>query len=127
MKVYGREPERALNIVDSALIVGNLSDFRADFIRAKIYANTLEGFQLNKAIDLCEGLLKHDSTRVVDNPTFVNRNNVLDVMMDACRKKDDDERWLRYAIERAELSRNHGMETEALRMLQADTCPYHKH
>ena len=116
MKIYGSQPERALAIVDSALIVGNVSPFRADFIRALIYANSVERPQPNKAIDLCEALLKHDSTQVVDNRTFANRNNVLGVMMDVCRKKNDDERWLQYAIERAELSRSHGMETEALRM-----------
>ena len=116
MKVYGSEPERALAIVDSALLIGNISPFRADFLRALIYANSVEGPQWDKAIDLCRDLLKHDSTQVVDKPTFANRNNVLGVMLDACRKKNDDERWLRYAIERAELSRAHGMETEALRM-----------
>ena len=116
MMAYGTQPERALAIVDSALIVGNVSPFRADFLRAKIYANSLEGLQLGRAIDICEGLLRNDSTRVVDKTTFANRNNVLGVMMDACRKRGDEERWLQFAIERAELSRNHGMLTEALRM-----------
>lgn len=116
LKVYGTQPEQALAIVDSALIVGNVSPFKADFLRAMIYANSVERPQPNKAIDLCESLLKHDSTQVVDNQTFAKRNDVLGVMMDACRKKGDDERWLRYAIERADLSRSHGMETEALRM-----------
>jgi len=116
LKVYGTQPERALSIVDSALIVGNISSFKADFLRALIYANSVEKPQLKKAIDLCEGLLKHDSTQVVNKTTFAKRNDVLGVMMDACRKKGDDERWLKYAIERAELSRSHGMETEALRM-----------
>lgn len=116
LKVYGTQPERALAIVDSALIVGNISSFKADFLTALIYANSVEKPQLNKAIDLCEGLLRHDSTQVVDKSTFAKRNDVLGVMMDACRKKGDDERWLKYAIDRADLSRSHGMETEALRM-----------
>jgi len=116
MKVYGTQPERALAIVDSALIVGNISPYRASFLQAIIYANSVERQQLGKAIDLCEGLLRHDSTQVVDESTFAKRNDVLGVMMDACRKKSDDERWLQYAIERAQLSRSHGMETEALRM-----------
>lgn len=116
LKVYGTQPEQALAIVDSALIVGNVSSYRADFLRAMIYANSVERQQLDKAIDLCGSLLKHDSTQVVDNQTFANRNDVLGVMMDACRKKGDDDRWLQYAIDRAELSRSHGMETEALRM-----------
>lgn len=116
MKIYGTEPEQALAIVDSAQTIGNVSAFRADFIRALIYANSVERPQLNKSIDLCKKLLLHDSTQVVNTPTFKNRNNVLGVIMDACRKKSDDEHWLQYAIERAELSRSHGMETEALRM-----------
>ena len=116
LKIYGTQPEQALAIIDSALIVGNVSPFRADFCRAMIYANSVERPQPNKALDLCISLLKHDSTQVVDKRTFNNRNDVLGVMMDVCRKKNDDERWLQYAIERADLSRNHGMETEALRM-----------
>jgi hypothetical protein len=63
--------------------------------------------QRDRAIALCEELLKQDSTQVVDQATAANRNNVLDVMMDACRKNNDDEKWLRYAIERAQLSRVH--------------------
>ena len=116
LSIYGTQPELAISIIDSALVVGNVSPFRADFLRAMVYANSVERPQPNKAIALCESLLKHDSTQVVDKPTFDNRNNVLGVMMDACRKKKDDERWLQYAIERAELSRSHGMNTEALRM-----------
>ena len=36
MKVYDYDPVRALRIVDSAVIVGNLSDWRADKNRARI-------------------------------------------------------------------------------------------
>ncbi len=107
---------KAPAIIDSALAVGNVSPFRAQFVRAKIYANSLEGLRRDQAIALCEELLHHDSTQVVDKATAVNRNDVLDVMMDACRKNRDDEKWLRYAIERAQLSRDQGMETESLRM-----------
>lgn len=116
LKVYGTQPEKALAIIDSALAVGNVSPFRAQFVRAKIYANSLEGLQRDQAIAICEELLNHDSTQVVDKATTVNRNDVLDVMLDACRKNRDDEKWLRYAIERAQLSRDQGMETESLRM-----------
>ena len=70
----------------------------------KIYANSLEGLQRDKAIALCEELLESDSTQVVDKSTAANRNDVLDVMMDACRKNGDNEKWLRYAVERADLS-----------------------
>ena len=116
MKIYGKEPERALAIIDSALIVGNVSEFVADFLRAKIMAGSPEGTPRDAAIVLCEKLLQHDSTQVVDKKTAVNRNDVLDVMLGACRTNGDDEKWLRYAIERADLCRSMGMETESLRM-----------
>lgn len=116
LKIYGTQPGKALTIIDSALAVGNVSPFRAQFVRAKIYANSLEGLRRDQAIALCEELLNHDSTQVVDKATAANRNDVLDVMMDACRKNKDNEKWLRYAIERAQLSRDQGMETESLRM-----------
>ena len=115
MKIYGTQPDRALAIVDSALIVGNVSEFRADFLRAKILGSQ-KGVQRSAAIILCEKLLQHDSTQVVDKRTAVNRNDVLDVMLGACRTNGDDDKWLRYAIERAELCRSMGMETESLRM-----------
>ena len=116
MKIYGKEPERALAIVDSALIVGNVSEFKADFLRAKINASSLDGTPRDAAIVLCEKLLQHDSTQVVDKQTAMNRNNVLDVLLGACRTNGDNEKWLRYAIERAELCRSQGWETESLRM-----------
>ena len=55
-------PERALSIIDSAFIVGNVSEFKADFLRAKILAGSLEGVRRDAAIILCEKLLQHDST-----------------------------------------------------------------
>ena len=116
MKIYGTQPEKALAIIDSALVVGNISPFHAQYFRAKIYAGSLEVLNRDKAINLCRELLQHDSTQVVDKATAANRSNVLDVMMDACRKNKDDERWLNYAIERAQLSRSQGMEIESLRM-----------
>ena len=116
MLIYGTEPERALTILDSAVIVGNLSPFRADFLRAKVYANSLEAPQWDKAIALCEDLLQQDSTQVENLSTAKNRADVLDVMKDASRKIRDDEKWLGCAIELAQLSRDRGMEVEALRM-----------
>ena len=116
MKVYGMEPERALTIIDSALIVGNVSPFQADFLRAKVYANSLEEKQLDKAIALCEALLQNDSTQLVNASAANNRSNVLNVLMDASRKSFDNERWLRVAIELSELNASRGMKTEALRM-----------
>ena len=53
LKVYGTQPDQALAIIDSALVIGNVSPFRADFLRAMVYANSVERPQLSKAISLC--------------------------------------------------------------------------
>ena len=116
MMVYGKEPERALNIIDSALIVGNISSYEADFLRAKVYIHTLDGSRMDEAIALCQDLLQRDSTRLGSSATETNRSNVLQLLMDASRYKNDDEHWIQYAVERAELNRRRGKETEALRM-----------
>ena len=41
MAVYGYEPERALTIIDSALIVGNIDEDVAKLLRAKVYSQSL--------------------------------------------------------------------------------------
>ena len=41
MSIYGYQPARALRILDAAVIVGNLSELRADMLRARIYSSTL--------------------------------------------------------------------------------------
>lgn len=41
MSIYGYLPERALQIVDSALIVGNMTELQADQCRARIYCMSL--------------------------------------------------------------------------------------
>ena len=116
MMVYGTHPDRALAIIDSALIVGNVEPFQADFLRAKVYAHSVNGDQLDKALSLCTDLLQRDSAQVGSPSAEKNRRNVLQLMMDVSRQKNDDENWIRYAMERAELCRVCGMETEALRM-----------
>ena len=39
--VYATNPKRALRLLDSALLLGNISDYRGQFIRAKIYSKSL--------------------------------------------------------------------------------------
>ena len=47
MKVYGYQPERALQIIDSAVVVGNMSEVWADANKARIYSMT----QMNEQMD----------------------------------------------------------------------------
>ena len=116
MLIYGTDPERALTIIDSALIVGNVDAFEADYLRAKVYAHSPADHRLDEALALCEELLQRDSTRATTISTVDNRSNVLQLMMDAYRRKRDYEHWLIYATDLADLNRQWGQETEALRM-----------
>ena len=116
MLTYGTDPERALTIIDSALIVGNVDAFEADYLRAKVYAHSPADHRLEEAIALCQDLLQRDSTRATTVSTVDNRSNVLQLMMDSYRRKRDYEHWLIYATELADLNRQWGHETEALRM-----------
>jgi len=114
--IYGTEPERALTLIDSARIVGNIDEYSADYLRARVYANSVADPRPNEAIALCEQLLQQDSTKAESASQARNRADVLQVLIDACRRKQDDELWLKYAIERAQLCREWGKETEALRI-----------
>ena len=116
MLTYGTDPQRALTIIDSALIVGNVTAYEADYLRAKVYAHSPDDPHLDKAIALCEDLLQRDSTQVVSASTADNRINILQLLMDTARMRKDYELWLKYAIEMVDLSRQWSSETEALRM-----------
>ena len=116
MLTYGTDPERALTIIDSALIVGNVDAFEADYLRAKVYAHSSVDHRLEEALALCEDLLQRDSARATTVSTAGNRINVLQLMMDSYRRKRDYEHWLICAAQLADLNRQWGNETEALRM-----------
>ena len=58
---YGYHPDRALVMLDSALLLGNINEYRAKFIRARIYSKSLLKQRQDSAILICKQLLKHDS------------------------------------------------------------------
>ena len=60
---YATNPKRALTLLDSALLLGNISDYRSQFIRARIYSKSLVEQQQDSAILICKSLLSHDSVR----------------------------------------------------------------
>ena len=111
MDVYASQPERALQIIDSAEIVGNLSDFRADLLRAKVYAGTWEDIACDSAILIGERLMLHDSVKA--DPDM--QENVLEILLNACRLRKDYEQSLHWATELGELYRSLDQKTEALR------------
>ena len=123
MKVYDYDPVRALGIIDSAVIVGNLSDWRADMNRARIYSQTrlrerLDSLmhwtadaRLDSARAIGERLLRHDSVR----NRLEEQQKVLEILAYAARMKGDTLTWLRRSQQLVEVCRRQGAETEALR------------
>ena len=125
MKVYDYDPVRALEIVDSAVIVGNLSEVRADCLRLRIYSWTLMGQTLDSLFQGPDGV-RFDSARVIGERLLVHdslkanigmRQNVLEVLVYVARQQQDTARWLRHSQELVEVCHQQGddAEPEALR------------
>ena len=109
--VYATNPERSLILLDSALLLGNISDYRAQIIRARIYCKSLEELRLDSAIIICEALLSHDSVR--NEPS--EQENIYDMLIATSRVKHDDEAYLHWATQKATLCQQQGEETERWR------------
>lgn len=110
LAVYDRNPERALLILDSAVIVGNLDEDLAKMLRAKVLSRSTADLHFEEALQICESLMQSD---FVDNPA--NRENVLDLLITITRRRGDNEQWIRWSTEKVNLCRQQGDETEALR------------
>ena len=111
MAIYDTLPERALQILDSAEIVGNLPDYRAALFRAKVLSCSYTMMQQDSAIIICEALLRHDEAQ--RNVDF--RQDVLELLLNASRRRYDYEEMVHWGTELAGLLRGQGLETEALR------------
>ena len=109
--IYATNPERALTLLDSALLLGNISDYRGQCIRAKIYSKSLMEQHLDSAIIICKELLGHDSVRNAP----IEQENILDILIAASRVKHDDEAYLQWATQKAEICQQQGEETERWR------------
>ena len=108
---YANNPERALRLLDSALLLGNISDYRGQVIRAKIYSKSLVEQRQDSAILICKELLGHDSVR--NEPT--EQENILDLLIAISRAKPDYEEYMHWATQKAELCQQQGQETERWR------------
>ncbi|MCR5365582.1 MAG: helix-turn-helix domain-containing protein [Prevotella sp.] len=108
---YANNPERAHKLLDSALLLGNISDYRGQFIRAKIYCKSLMEQRQDSAILICKELLRHDSVR--NDPT--EQENILDMLITTARAKPDYEQYMYWATQKAELCQKQGQETERWR------------
>ena len=125
MEVYAYQPERALQIIDSAVIVGNISKVWADGLRARIYSWTLMGQTVDSLLGGPEDV-RFDSARVIGERLLVHdslktnigmHQDVLEVLVCVARRQQDTARWLRRSQELVEVCRQQGedAEPEALR------------
>jgi AraC-like DNA-binding protein len=111
LQYMASEPDRALQIIDSAEIVGNLSDWRADILRAIVYSRTNEDMKYDSAIIIGERLMLHDSVKA--NTDL--QEEILEVLLNACRMKKDNEQAMHWATQLSDIYRSQDDETEALR------------
>ena len=125
MQVYGYQPERALQIIDSAVIVGNMSEVQAEANRARVYSLTQmneqvdsmlggsKGAGLEKGKTICEQLLKHDSLKT----NIRLKQEVLDILVYTARQQQDTTMWLQRSRELVDVYHQMGpeKETDALR------------
>lgn len=111
MAIFDSLPERALQILDSAEAVGNLPDYRAGLFRAKVLSSSTAMQQQDSAIIICEALLRHDEAH--RNVDF--RQDVLELLVNASRMREDYEEMIRWGTELAGLLREQNLDTEALR------------
>ena len=110
MDIYDQDPSRALVIIDSALLVGNVDDDLATMLKAKIYSHSNKEQHLDTARQMLEGLMESNFVKDPDK-----REVVLDLLVSTTRQQDNYEQCLRWATEKAGFCRQQGRETEALR------------
>ena len=108
---YATNPERALTLLDSALLLGNISEYRAQCIRARIYSKSLVEQRQDSAILICKELLGHDSVR----NDAAEQENILDLLITTSRAKPDYEQYIHWATQKAVLCQQQGQETERWR------------
>ena len=108
---YATNPERALTLLDSALRLGNISEYRSQVIRARIYSKSLVEQRQDSAILICKELLGHDSVR----NDAAEQENIFDLLIAISRAKPDYEQYMYWATQKAELCKKQGQETERWR------------
>lgn len=112
MNIYGTQPERALQMIDSAKLLGNLTTIKADYLRALVYSRSIESIQYDSAILIAERLMENDEVLANDNL----KEDVLEVLLNACRMDQDFEQALYWATQLRDSYQEDGKETETLRI-----------
>lgn len=112
LSIYATQPERALQIIDSAELLGNLTAIKADYLRALVYSRSIESMQFDSAILIAERLMENDE--VLANDAL--KEDVLEVLLNACRLDQDFEQALYWAPQLRDSYQEDGKEIETLRI-----------
>ena len=110
-ELYEKDPEHALDLIDSAVQAKAVSDFRAELMRARLFTWSTGNQRQDVALQIAEALLSHDSVK----GNTLRQQEVLELLVNASRMRHDDELWLRWAMQYSKLLRELGKESEALR------------
>lgn len=97
-------PERALLMADSLRQAGAVPDYHADLMRAKIYAQSPDYLWLDSAIIIGERLITLD----VAKTDLGYRQDILEVLVNACRLHNDDEQTIHWSTMLLDLVRRQG-------------------
>jgi AraC-like DNA-binding protein len=125
MNIYGYQPEQALQIIDSALIVGNIDEVQAEQCRARIYGMTLmheqmdsllggpANIRLDSAQAIALRLLNNDHIKT----NLMRLRDVYDILAYTERMQNDTLGWLQRSRQLVDVCHQIGpeAETDALR------------
>ena len=116
MLIHDKEPQRALAMIDSAEAIGSTSSYKADFLRAKIYAQSnYIDIKKDTALVLLKALLDNDSTKIAGKEGIDRRIQVLSLLTGTCHVREDYIDYLNYASQLSELYKLNGSKADALR------------
>ncbi len=125
MSIYGYQPVQALQIIDSALIVGNIDEVQAEQCRARIYGMTLmheqmdsllggpANIRLDSAQAIALRLLNNDHIKT----NLMRLRDVYDILAYTERMQNDTLGWLQRSRQLVDVCHQIGpeAETDALR------------
>lgn len=126
MSIYAYQPVRALQIIDSAVIVGNINEALANQCRARIYSMSLMKDQLDSLLGgptdirldtaraIAERVLRHDSVKT----NLKRQKDVVEILAYTARMQNDTIGWLQRSREYIDICHQLGdsdTETDALR------------
>ncbi|MBO7074771.1 MAG: AraC family transcriptional regulator [Bacteroidales bacterium] len=125
MSIYGYQPEQALQIIDSALIVGNIDEVQAEQCRARIYGMTLMHEQMDSLLggptdirlDSAQAIAMRLLTNNTIKASLTRLRDVYEILAYTERMQNDTMGWLYRSRQLVDVCRQIGpeAETDALR------------